>query len=66
MRNWNVRSREKMIELVKAGDAAEAEAFWRKHLEVSGEVVFSSYRAQMPIDVVQLPAPAEVGVKIGT
>ena len=58
MRNWNVRSREKMIALIKAGDAAEAEAFWRKHLEVSGEVVFSSYRAQMPIDVVQLPAPA--------
>jgi DNA-binding FadR family transcriptional regulator len=58
MRNWNVRGRAKMVELVKAGDAEAAEAFWRKHLEVSGEIVFSNYRAQMPIDVVQLPASA--------
>ncbi len=57
MLNWNVRSREKMVQLVKNGDAAAAESFWRKHLEVSGEVVFSNYRAQMPIDVVQLPEP---------
>ncbi|MFC3172658.1 FadR/GntR family transcriptional regulator [Novosphingobium bradum] len=59
MRKWNVRSRERMVEIVRSGDAAEAQAHWHKHLEVAGEVVFSSYRAQMPIDVVQLPAAAE-------
>ena len=57
MRKWNVRGREKMVEIIKSGDGAAAEAFWRKHLEVSGEVVFSNYRAQMPIDMVQLPVP---------
>ena len=60
MREWNVKGREKMAELVRGGDAAAAEAFWRKHLEVSGDIVFSTYRAQMPIDVVQLP-PAKEG-----
>lgn len=58
MRKWNVRSREKMVEVVRSGDAAAAEAFWRKHLEVSGGIVFSTYRAQMPIDMVQLPGVA--------
>lgn len=64
MRAKNVRGREKMLEIVKSGDPAKAEAFWRKHLEVSGEIVFSNYRAQMPIDVVQLPAPAPLAAAI--
>ena len=55
MRKLNVRAREKMIELISAGDAAGAETYWREHLEASGEIVFSAYRGQMPIDVVQLP-----------
>lgn len=58
MRKLNVRGRVKLLELVEAGDAAAAEAFWRKHLEGSGAVVFTAYRAQMPINVVQ-PAPME-------
>jgi DNA-binding FadR family transcriptional regulator len=58
MRHLNVRGREKMVELIKAGDTVAAEAYWRNHLEVSGEVVFSNYRAQMPIDVVQIPFEA--------
>ncbi|MDG2003525.1 MAG: GntR family transcriptional regulator [Novosphingobium sp.] len=61
MRRLNVRSREKLLELVRAGDAVGAKAHWRTHLEASGEVVFSTYQAQMPIDVVQLPPPAEDG-----
>ncbi|MES2986374.1 MAG: GntR family transcriptional regulator [Pseudomonadota bacterium] len=55
LRTANIRGREKMLEIVQSGDAAAAEAYWRKHLEVSGEVVFSGYKAQMPIDVAQLP-----------
>ena len=55
MRKLNIRGREKMLDLIKAGDSEGAEAFWKKHLEGSGAVVFGAYRGQMPIDVVQLP-----------
>jgi DNA-binding FadR family transcriptional regulator len=55
MRELNIRSRERLVELISTGKAAEAEEFWKNHLVRSGEVVFSAYRAQMPIDVVQLP-----------
>jgi DNA-binding FadR family transcriptional regulator len=56
MRELNIRGRERLVQLIREGKSAEAEAFWRKHLERTGEVVFSAYRARMPIDVVQLPA----------
>jgi DNA-binding FadR family transcriptional regulator len=55
MRKLNVRGREKMLEIVRSGDAEGAEAFWKKHLEGSDAVVFPAYKAQMPINVVQLP-----------
>jgi DNA-binding FadR family transcriptional regulator len=55
MRNLNIRAREKMLNLVRAGASEEAETFWKEHLAESGAVVFSAYRAQVPIDVVQLP-----------
>lgn len=47
----NIRGRERLLELIKRGDAEEAEKFWRSHLIGTGKVVFSAYRAQMPIDV---------------
>ena len=59
MRELNIRSREKLIGLVEAGDAAGAEAFWREHLEESGKVVFSAYQAGMPIDMVPVPEQGE-------
>ncbi len=49
----SIRGREKLIDLLEAGEADEAERFWRNHLEASTKVVLSSYRAQMPIDVLQ-------------
>lgn len=49
----SIRGREKLIELIEAGKADEAETFWRNHMEGSTKVVLSSYRAQMPIDVLQ-------------
>jgi DNA-binding GntR family transcriptional regulator len=55
LRDLHIRSREKLLELVLAGKASEAETLWRRHLERSGDIVFSAYRGQMPIDVVQLP-----------
>jgi DNA-binding FadR family transcriptional regulator len=54
-RELNVRAREKLLQLIKDGDGDGAEAFWKTHVERTGEVVFSAYRAQMPIDVVQIP-----------
>lgn len=55
MRKLNIRGRSKLVELVEAGDSEGAEAFWRKHLDASGAVVFTAYRGQMPINVVQAP-----------
>jgi DNA-binding FadR family transcriptional regulator len=51
----NVRGREKLLELIKHGDEEAAEKFWRSHLVGAGKVVFSAYRAQMPIDVLGDP-----------
>jgi DNA-binding FadR family transcriptional regulator len=56
MRKLNVRGRERLVELVRAGDAEVAAAFWKNHLEESAAVVFGSYRANRPIDVTQLRA----------
>lgn len=49
----SIRAREKLIELIVAGETLEAERYWRLHLESTAKVVQSSYRAQMPIDVLQ-------------
>lgn len=49
----SIRGREKLIELIEQGKAEEAEKFWRLHLESTARVVQSSFRAQMPIDVLQ-------------
>jgi GntR family transcriptional repressor for pyruvate dehydrogenase complex len=54
----SIRAREKLIELIVAGEALEAERYWRLHLESTAKVVQSSYRAQMPIDVLQDPEAA--------
>jgi DNA-binding FadR family transcriptional regulator len=55
MRELNIRARERLLQLIREGKQSAAEEFWRNHLERSAEVVFSAYRAQMPIDVVQTP-----------
>ena len=57
-RDLGVRSRAKMLQILRTGDAAQAEAFWRSHLEGSAAESLSAYRAQTPIDVLSEP-PAE-------
>lgn len=52
-----IRGREKLIELIVEGKVEEAEKFWRLHLESTARIVLSSYRAQMPIDVLQESDP---------
>jgi DNA-binding FadR family transcriptional regulator len=59
MRKLHIRGRIKLLELVEAGESVEAATFWRKHLEGSGTVVFTAYRAQVPINVVQASKPKE-------
>jgi len=49
----SIRGREKLIELIEQGKAEEAEKFWRIHLASTARVVSSSFRAQMPIDVLR-------------
>ncbi len=51
----SLRGRMKLVELIEAGEVEEAEKFWRLHLNSTAKVVLSSYRAQMPIDVLQDP-----------
>jgi DNA-binding FadR family transcriptional regulator len=46
-----VRAYEKLIELVRAGEADEAERFWRRHLEVADELVLAGHQATRVIDV---------------
>ena len=49
----SIRAREKLVDLIVAGAAEDAEQYWRLHLESTARVVLSSYRAQMPIDVLK-------------
>lgn len=58
MQRLGIRAREKLIELIVAGKVEETEKFWRLHLNSTAQVVMSSYRAQMPIDVLQGEEPA--------
>lgn len=53
MQRLGLRAREKLIELILEGKAEEAEKYWRLHLNSTAQVLMSSYRAQMPIDVLQ-------------
>lgn len=57
MQRLGIRAREKLIELIVDGKVEEAEKFWRLHLNSTAQVVMSSYRAQMPIDVLQGDEP---------
>jgi GntR family transcriptional repressor for pyruvate dehydrogenase complex len=59
MQRLGIRAREKLIELIVDGKVEEAEKFWRLHLNSTAQVVMSSYRAQMPIDVLQGEESAE-------
>jgi DNA-binding FadR family transcriptional regulator len=65
MRRLNIRAREKMLTLIRTGAAEEAENYWREHLAGSGAVVFSAYKAQVPIDVVQLPTDEDDAGRVG-
>jgi DNA-binding FadR family transcriptional regulator len=45
------RAHKRLLELVEAQDAAGAEAFWRKHMEVAGEILLRDYGATTVVDL---------------
>jgi GntR family transcriptional regulator, transcriptional repressor for pyruvate dehydrogenase complex len=47
------RARQKLIELVEAGKAAEAEAYWRKHLQISQQVMLRWIAGSAQMDLSQ-------------
>lgn len=55
LRQENIRSRIKALELMRNGTPAEAEQFWRSHLEHMRDLVLAAYKWPMTIDVLNQP-----------
>jgi DNA-binding FadR family transcriptional regulator len=51
LRQGSIRSREKALELMRAGSSSDAESFWRAHLEHMRDLVLAAYEGPMTIDV---------------
>lgn len=45
------RAHKKLLDLVEAQDAEGAEAFWRKHMQVAGEMLLKDYGATTVVDL---------------
>lgn len=58
LRRDNIRSRQKAVELMRTGTPAEAEDYWRKHLQRMRDLVLFAYKGPMTIDVLSEPAGA--------
>jgi len=56
LRQRSLASRERMVELLRSGASAEAERFWRSHLEHMRDLVLAAYPGSMTIDVLAEPA----------
>jgi len=65
LRQGSIRSREKALELMRAGDAAAAEKFWKEHLEHMRDLVLRAYKSPTTIDVLNEPVekPRQFSVK---
>lgn len=63
LRQDSIRSREKAVELMREGDSAAVESFWRSHIERMRDLVLSAYEAPMTIDILNEPVtnPHPVG-----
>jgi len=55
LRQENIRNREKAVDLMRNGTPADAERFWRAHLERMRDLVLSAYKGPMTIDVLNVP-----------
>ncbi len=63
LRQESIRSREHAVQLMRSGDAAAAERFWREHLLHMRDLVLAAYDGSVTIDVLSEPArkPRAVG-----
>jgi DNA-binding FadR family transcriptional regulator len=55
LRQGSIRDREKALMLMRRGTPADAERFWRAHLEHMRDLVLSVYPGSMTIDVLNEP-----------
>ena len=55
LRQDSLRDRAKLLELMRRGDSAEAERFWRAHLEHMRDLVLAAYKGPTTIDVLSAP-----------
>ena len=55
LRLGSIRSREKALALMRGGERAAAESFWRAHLEHMRDLVLSAYKGPKTIDVLNEP-----------
>lgn len=55
LRQANIRSRAKALELMRSGAPAAAETFWRAHLEQMRDLVLAAYKGPVTIDVLNEP-----------
>jgi DNA-binding FadR family transcriptional regulator len=55
LRDSSIRDREKLLALMRAGRPADAERFWRAHLEHVRDLVLAAYKAPTTIDMLSEP-----------
>jgi DNA-binding FadR family transcriptional regulator len=46
-----LRAHTKLVNLIEAGDATQAEAFWKRHLELAGTVMLGEHGASTVVDL---------------
>ena len=56
LRQESIRSREAAVQLMRKGDAAAAERFWREHLLHMRDLVLAAYDGTVTIDALTQPA----------
>ena len=59
LRLESIRSREKVLSMMRKGRAAAAEQFWRLHLDHMCDLVLSQYKPSMTIDVLNAPVGSQ-------
>ena len=59
LRLESIRSREKVLSMMRKGKAVAAEQFWRLHLDHMCDLVLSQYKPSMTIDVLNAPVGSQ-------
>ena len=55
LREESIRSRVKAVELLRSGTPAQAELFWREHLQHMRDLVLAAYKGPVTIEVLNEP-----------